>query len=88
MNAGDDCHQSCFQDAKGTIFQTPSSMFHAVQARAQPPQPWQRPHMPLRSRASAKITKVETGYPAVGGQSAARLAVTLTTDWPYPDASS
>ena len=42
----------------------------------------------IEKQGLAKITKVETGYPAVGGQSAARLAVTLTTDWPYPDASS
>ena len=42
----------------------------------------------IEKQGLAKITKVETGYPAVGGQSAARLAVTLTTDWPYPDPSS
>eukprot|EP00435_Cladocopium_sp_Y103_P015453 s2273_g3.t2 len=42
----------------------------------------------IEKQGLAKITKLETGYPAVGGQSAARLAVTLTTDWPYPDPSS
>lgn len=42
----------------------------------------------IQKQGLAKITKVETGYPAVAGQSTARLAVSLTADWPYPDPSS
>eukprot|EP00913_Durusdinium_trenchii_P009424 g8857.t1 len=42
----------------------------------------------IQKQGLAKITRVETGYPTTGGQSTARLAVTLTADWPFPDPSS
>ena len=42
----------------------------------------------IQKQGLASITRVETGYPEVGSQSVARLAVTLTAPWPYPDASS
>ena len=42
----------------------------------------------IQKQGLAKITRVETGYPAISGKPVARLAVTLTADWPYPDPNS